>query len=195
MEFLLDNLEGLVSAIALIVSLIGASIGRYLTKKDWLKEQRADMNREIYYTFFELIFEFLDLSSPEFADDIGDRIFDEFLYDAEESLKSRIDNAYIEITKRKGRLKLQYIKIETYASDDMIKTDDVLGLVKHVYDSYNSLLDLYSVELKLAFDDDSRTQIDASRLNDETNKYEDGYYTSVDSIKKYMKIMQSRLIS
>ena len=195
MQFLLDNLEGFVSAIALIVSIIGAALGRSLAKKDMLKEQRTDMNKEIYYAFFDLIFDFIDLSSPEFADDICDGIFDVYQYNNDESLKSRIDKAYIEITKRKQKLKLQKIKIETYASDDMNKTNEILEEIKKINDQYSSLLDLYSEELKLAFDDDSETQIDEDRLRSETNTYEDNYYLSVDSIKKYMKVMQSQLIS
>lgn len=194
MQFLLDNLEGFVSAIALIVSIIGAALGRSLAKKDMLKEQRADMNKEIYYNFFDLIFEFIDLSSPEFADDILDGILDEYQYNSEESLKSRIDNAYIEISKRKQRLKLQNIKIETYASSDMDKTTEVLEQIGKIYSSFFVLLDLYSEELKLAFDDNTESQIDDDKLRDETNKYEDIYYSAVDWIKKFMKLMQSQLI-
>lgn len=195
MQFWLDNLEGFVSALALVISIIGAALGRSLAKKDMLKEQRSDMNKEIYYSFFDLIFDFIDISSPEFADDIHDGIFDKYQYDNDESLKSRIDKAYIEITKRKKKLKLQKIKIETYASDDMKKTDEILEEITKINDEYYSLLDLYSEELKLAFDDDSDTLIDDDKLRDETNKYEDNYDVSVDAIKKYMKIMQSQLIS
>lgn len=195
MQFWLDNLEGFVSALALVISIIGAALGRSLAKKDMLKEQRSDMNKEIYYSFFDLIFDFIDISSPEFADDIHDGIFDKYQYDNDESLKSRIDKAYIEITKRKKKLKLQKIKIETYASDDMKKTDEILEEITKINDEYYSLLDLYSEELKLAFDDDSDTLIDDDKLRDETNKYEDNYDVSVDAIKKYMKIMKSQLIS
>lgn len=195
MKFWLDNLEGFVSAIALIVSIIGAALGRSLAKKDMLKEQRADMNKEIYYSFFDLIFEFIELSSPEFADDICDSIFDKYQYDDSESLKARIDKSYIEITKRKQKLKLQKIKIETYASDEMKKTTEILEEVERINNNYYSLLDLYSEELKLAFDDDNETEIDDNKLRDETNHYEDNYYLSVDTIKKYMKVMQSQLIS
>ena len=77
----------------------------------------------------------------------------------------------------------------------MKKTTEILEEVERINNNYYSLLDLYSEELKLAFDDDSETEIDDNKLRDETNHYEDNYYLSVDTIKKYMKVMQSQLIS
>lgn len=195
MQFLLDNLEGFVSAIALVVSIIGAGISRYLTKKDMLKEQRADFNKKIYYTFFEIIFDFLELSSPEFVDDIYDSVLDEYQYDSEDSLMARIDKAYVAISKRKLKLRLHIIKMETYASSDMNRIQDVLEQVKEINSNYCKLLDAYAEELKLAFDDNIETQIDGDILKDMTNKYEDKYYELVDWIKKYMKQMKLQLLS
>ncbi|MDE5936394.1 MAG: hypothetical protein K2G83_03200, partial [Ruminococcus sp.] len=118
MQFILDHLEGFVSSIALIVSIIGAGISRSVSKKDMLIEQRADFNKEIYYTFIDLIFEFLELCSPEFVDSIYDSVLDEYQFDTEESSLARIDKAYVEISRRKTKLKLLKIKIETYALAD-----------------------------------------------------------------------------
>lgn len=195
MKFLLDHLEGFISAIALVVSIIGAVTSRYLTKKDMIKEQRADLNKEIYYTFFDIIFEFLQLSSPEFVDDIYDSIFDEYQYNAEDSLMARIDKAYVEISKRKLKLRLHIIKMETYSSSEISKTDEVLDQVREIYSNYCKLLDIYAQELKVAFDDNIETPINGDILKDQTNKYEDKYFKMVDWIKKYMKQMKLQLLS
>ena len=110
MQFIFDNLEGFIAAIALIVSIVGAAISRYFTKKDMLKQQHIEFNKELYYSFFELIFSFLELSSPEFVDDIYDSVLDEYQFNSDDSLEARIDKAYVEISKRKLKLRLHIIK-------------------------------------------------------------------------------------
>lgn len=195
MQFILDNLEGFVSAIALVVSIIGAGVSRNLSKKDMLIEQRTDFNKEIYYMFVDLIFEFLELCSPEFVDSIYDSLLDEYQFDSEESMLVRIDKAYIEISRRRTKLKLHKIKIETYAIPDMDRADDVINQIDEINRNYCELLDVYQSELKLAFDDDLETQIDGNLLTELTNAYKREYEILVDWIKKYMKQMKLQLLS
>lgn len=195
MQFVLDNLEGFVSAIALIVSIIGAGISRNLSKKDMLIERRVDFNKDIYYTFVDLIFEFLELCSPEFVDSIYDSVLDEYQFDSEESILTRIDKAYIEISRRRTRLKLHKIKIETYSIADMDRADDAISQIYEINRNYCELLDIYQSELKLAFDSDLETQINNNLLTELTNRYKREYEVLVDWIKKYMKQMKLQLIS
>lgn len=195
MQFVLDNLEGFVSAIALIVSIIGAGISRNLSKKDMLIERRVDFNKEIYYTFVDLIFEFLELCSPEFVDSIYDSVLDEYQFNSEESILTRIDKAYIEVSRRRTRLKLHKIKIETYAIADMDRADCVISQIDEINRNYCELLDIYQSELKLAFDSDLETQINNNLLTELTNRYKREYEVLVDWIKKYMKQMKLQLIS
>lgn len=195
MQFILDNLEGFVSAIALIVSIIGAGISRNISKKDMLIEQRADFNKEIYYKFIDLIFEYLELCTPEFVDSIYDSVLDEYQFEADASFLSRIDKAYIEISRRKTQLKLLKIKIETYAITDLQKSDDVIDEMNKIDTSYRNLLDAYQDELKLAFDDNADTQIDGNRLTELTNAYKTDYDSIVDWMKRYMKQMKLQLLS
>lgn len=195
MQFILDNLDGFVSSIALIVSIIGAGISRSVSKKDMLIEKRADFNKEIYYTFIDLIFEFLELCSPEFVDSIYDSVLDEYQFDTEESSLARIDKAYVEISRRKTKLKLLKIKIETYALADIQRSDDVIDQINQVNTTYSELLNVYQEELKLAFDDNVETQIDGNRLTELTNTYKNKYDVLVDWVKKYMQQMKLQLLS
>lgn len=195
MQFILDHLEGFVSSIALIVSIIGAGISRSVSKKDMLIEQRADFNKEIYYTFIDLIFEFLELCSPEFVDSIYDSVLDEYQFDTEESSLARIDKAYVEISRRKTKLKLLKIKIETYALADMQRSDDVMDQINQINTTYSELLNAYQEELKLAFNDNVEIQIDGNRLTELTNTYKNKYDVLVDWVKKYMQQMKLQLLS
>ena len=195
MQFIFDNLEGFIAAIALIVSIVGAAISRYFTKKDMLKQQHIEFNKELYYSFFELIFSFLELSSPEFVDDIYDSVLDEYQFNSDDSLEARIDKAYVEISKRKLKLRLHIIKMETFASSDMKKSEEVLVEVNEIHSSYSDLLDLYAEQLKTTYDNNLETQIDCDLLKDETNKYEDRYFEMVEWIKKYMKQMKFQLLT
>ena len=195
MHFLLDHLDGFVSAIALIVSILGAVISRYLTKKDMLKKQRADFNKKICYSYFDLIFDFLGLCSPEFADDILDSILDEYQYDPNLSLKSRIDKSYIEINKRKQKLRFHIIKMEAYASSDIPKTKEVLIQVRNIFEDNVKLLDIYSEELKRAFEIDNVSQVNDDLLRDATNRYEDQYGAMMEEVKKYVNEIKSQLLA
>lgn len=194
MQFILNNLDGFVSSIALIVSIIGAGISRSVSKKDMLIEKRADFNKEIYYTFIDLIFEFLELCSPEFVDSIYDSVLDEYQFDTEESSLARIDKAYVEISRRKTKLKLLKIKIETYALADIQRSDDVIDQINQVNTTYSELLNAYQEELKLAFDDNVETQIDGNRLTELTNIYKNKYDVLVDWVKKYIQQMKLQLL-
>lgn len=195
MNFVFDNLEGLVAALALVVSIVGSVLGRYLTQKDMLKERRSSINKEIYHSFIDLVFVFFDLVSPEFVDDMLDRVIDENQYDSKDSLKSRVDRAYIAIGKRMKLIKLQTVKIDTCSSSDIDRTNDVLDSIKTLYSSYESLLELYNENFKNAYINDNESVIDVNLLRDETNKYELLYFKNIDLIKDYLKAMKTALYS
>ena len=195
MQFLLDHLEGFISATALVVSILGAVLGRYFTKNDMLKKQRADFNKELCYSFCDYIFEFLDLCLPEFADDILDSVLDEYQYDSNLSFKSRIDKAYVEISRRKQKLRMYTIKMEAYASSDIPKTEAVLVQVKKLCDCNMQLLDMYSRQLKDAFLNDNVNMIDSDALRGGTNQYEAHYSDMVEEIKKYVKEIKTQFLA
>lgn len=196
MEFFLDNLEAFVSAIALFVSITGAGISRLLSKKDMEKERSQNLIKEKFFLFSNLIFDFLELSSPEFIDDIFDDVFDVNLQEVESNynLMFVVDKAYANIGKRKTQISISMAKMKIFMPDNVAKTPELLDEIEDLKNKLLSVFSVFEEELRKTYDNNSNTFADQNKLVDLSNSYQMMYESKMLTIENLLSTYQKELL-
>lgn len=196
MEFFLDNLEAFVSAIALFVSITGAGISRLLSKKDMEKERSQNLIKEKFFLFSNLIFDFLELSSPEFIDDIFDDVFDVNLQEVEfnYNLMFVVDKAYANIGKRKTQISISMAKMRIFMPDNVAKTPELLDEIEDLKNELLSVFSVFEEELRKTYDNNSNTFADQNKLVDLSNSYQMMYESKMLTIENLLSTYQKELL-
>lgn len=196
MEFFLDNLEAFVSAIALFVSITGAGISRWLSKKDMEKERSQNLNKEKFFSFSNLVFDFLELSSPEFIDDIFDDVFDVNLQEVESdhNLMFVVDKTYANIGKRKTQISISMVKMRISMPDDVVKTPELLDEFEDLKKELLSVFSVFEEELRKAYDNNSNTIADQNKLVNLSNSYQMMYESKMSTIENLLLKYQKQLL-